>query len=238
MFGTVYKSLDLMNNNYVALKKIRNYTEIKNSLNEIIIPLQMNHETIVKVLDYYYDDSSLNIIMPLYTGPDLHTYINQVNNIRYYNQLNIFYNMVVPLTILQKNNIAHLDVKLENYVYDNNNKLVLIDFGSSKKILEKNSLTKIDYKAGTEVYLAPEVLENHIHLNSDSWSLGVSMITMLTLEKPTMDNGIIAVDDNLNNIHGSIPDNLFDIIESTLTLDPLTRINMNTINKKLLEIIT
>lgn len=81
---------------------------------------------------------------------------------------------------LQKNDIIHTDLKLENFLLDNMFYPVLSDFGYSFKRKDYES-GKIDFEfiTGTENYIAPELLQKrkdgkvNYSFMSDIYSLGV-----------------------------------------------------------------
>ena len=78
---------------------------------------------------------------------------------------------------------VHLDIKPENFVLDDNNNLVLIDFGTCKQIVKTNSLSNIKTKIGSEGYLSPEAAINYYNDKTDLWSVGVILYILLTNEK-------------------------------------------------------
>ncbi|CAN8069430.1 unnamed protein product [Agarophyton chilense] len=86
------------------------------------------------------------------------------------------------LQYLHSNNIAHLDVKLENVVICHDSVAKLIDFGCARRLDEKPDPSQPVPLAGTLHYLCPELLKNPAHppaASSDAWSLGVLAYTAL-----------------------------------------------------------
>lgn len=77
---------------------------------------------------------------------------------------------------LHSHGIIHRDLKPENIIFENLGKdqlnLKLIDFGTSRKILENE---KLSTRMGTPYYIAPEVLQKNYDRKCDVWSLGVIM---------------------------------------------------------------
>jgi len=80
---------------------------------------------------------------------------------------------------LQKYNIVHADIKLENIIINNKNEIKLIDFGLSR-IIEKGSILQLKTHIGTVGYVSPEVMvDNYITSKTDVWSVGVLMYILL-----------------------------------------------------------
>lgn len=101
--------------------------------------------------------------------------------------------MIYCIEECNKNNIVHLDIKPENYILSNyDNHISLIDFGCSQPFDDRNKLYNLDSrKIGTHSYCAPEVLYRNVyHINSDVWSLGVCIFSLLENKKLFMSHEI------------------------------------------------
>jgi len=100
-----------------------------------------------------------------------------------------FKQIISGLAYIHKNNVAHRDLKLENFIIDKDYNLKFIDFGFSCEINntkdEHVSHTKI---LGTESYMAPEMLYERKYFadKSDIYSLGVILFSMLVGNLPFM----------------------------------------------------
>ena len=74
--------------------------------------------------------------------------------------------------------VIHRDIKPENIMYGMDGEIKLIDFGLSKRILNKTrSLSTI---AGTLAYMAPEIIKGLHGKECDIWSLGVLMYVLVS----------------------------------------------------------
>lgn len=150
--------------------------------NEISLPNLINSERVVKIIKvyktsfqafgyYYY------IIMKHY--PDFIDVFDYTNNRLLTEELikPIVKEMALAIKDCHDNNIAHLDIKSENFVIIDKDpiKLLLIDFGASHKINE--SLHRL---FGTVLYSAPEIKNLNFNLSSDVWSLGAYIYYILT----------------------------------------------------------
>jgi serine/threonine protein kinase len=93
-----------------------------------------------------------------------------------------FKQMVNGLIYLHSNNIAHRDIKLENFIVDRNFNIKFIDFGFCCEIKDtKGDLVTHTKVIGTEGYMAPEFFsERKYNANRiDIFALGVCLFCMI-----------------------------------------------------------
>ena len=72
--------------------------------------------------------------------------------------------------------MVHRDLKLENFIVIDGNRLKLIDFGFAMAL----NINKLSIFNGTRVYMAPELLQKKVHdgRKSDIFALGVILYIM------------------------------------------------------------
>ena len=95
--------------------------------------------------------------------------------------------MLSALDYVHSKKFAHLDLKLENILFDECFNIKLADFGSAVNLSEADGFTCL--KRGTPKYMAPEVLElqqneEYDAYKADMYSFGVVLFAMLTGEFP------------------------------------------------------
>ena len=94
----------------------------------------------------------------------------------------IFAKILSIVKALHKKDICHRDLKLDNFLFDENFIIKLCDFGFSTKIpKDKNGKTLfLTAKLGTRHYAAPEILEDKEYDGKkvDIFSLGVILFTL------------------------------------------------------------
>ena len=120
---------------------------------------------------------------------DLYTYIDNVHYshiydntiVNYYTIAIIFKQIIKNVQFLHQNNITHMDIALENVLYNSyNNRVVLCDFGLSR-VVNCNHEIYIG-KCGRNQYMSQEMFEHgkcNMYKN-DIFSCGVLLFTMLT----------------------------------------------------------
>jgi len=160
-----------------------------------------------------------------------------------------FKQIVNGLHSLHNNNVAHRDLKLENFVIDNNFNLKMIDFGFCCEINNSNkehiNYTKI---LGTESYMAPEMFHERKYCadKSDVFSLGVLLFCMLAGQFPFIkaarydssylhfafkrEAGIKKFWESITK-HLDIPLEAIELLNKMFTANPTERISLENIIK-------
>ena len=186
-FGTVFKVKNLLNNEFYALKFIRDgYDLIEEYEKEISLLKQFKNKYIIKLIDNFYDEKNKGycLVMELCDG-DLSQILNKIKPKGL--PLNIIYKIFTQLNEALKEilNIGyvHRNLKPNNILikYTDNNHtnfdIKLSSFKYSKYISDKIEEHSF---VGTEAYMAPEI-ENYKYNNKcDLWSLGVLLYQLYT----------------------------------------------------------
>lgn len=93
--------------------------------------------------------------------------------------LRIFYEIILVVENLHKNNVIHRDLKLGNIVLNTHSKKVkLINFCLGKYLINENHL--LNDQRGSPAYISPDVLCGLPYRGkpSDMWALGVVLFMM------------------------------------------------------------
>ncbi len=93
------------------------------------------------------------------------------------------------LQIVHAARIVHRDLKPSNLMLTNENRLVLIDFGSARTQFMANDLTRSEDCTGTPYYVCPEQIDDREpDARGDLYSLGVVLFEMLSGALPFIGN--------------------------------------------------
>ena len=179
-FAEVKKAYHIPTGTYRAVKIINKSvlspSEQTGLKNEIQVLKRLSHPNIVKVFEFFENDSYLYISMELLAGGELFDKINKRKRFSEKKAATYFYQILSGVHYLHKHQIVHRDLKPENILFDDQT-LKIVDFGTSK-IYDANKNMK-RFK-GTPFYIAPEVLKGTYTDKCDVWSCGVILYIMLT----------------------------------------------------------
>ena len=98
----------------------------------------------------------------------------------------IFKKIIQAYKFLHQNNICHLDIKLENIMFDINFSPIIIDFGFSRKTRDKDgNLILIKTNEGSEPYATPEIWRDKGFYGekADIFSLGAILFNLVALDR-------------------------------------------------------
>lgn len=246
-FGTV-RLCELIGskNKQVAIKQIRkHHTKIyRDKINmEIYVQTYLAHPAIVRYHEWFEDSMCVNIVMDYVNGSNLYEVCNsyQNNKIPYAKAQSYMKQLLDVLVFLKKNNVVHRDVKPENILIDNNNKIYLCDFGFAITLHPPNKLYQCDVALGSPDYISPEMIKLEKHDYAvDIWAFGV-ILYEITYGEPPFHSGSVtchmilhkSVDNVLahcerNNEYESSQYliNLHTLIRKLLVKDPTKRLKV------------
>lgn len=191
--------------------------------NETNILKSIDGECFPKIIDILNNNDHNCIVFPYYNKKDLFDTLVPKLPINEYDIMNNLEKMTKPILDLHEYNIAHLDIKLENYLVNKkNNKLILLDYGSAS---DKKKLP-ILMARGTKRYLSPELASGRFFLKSDIWNLGFLALLLnlnkkIYIENYNTDTQYFIDQVNDNDYH------LKNFIMDSLVVDYKKRLNAN-----------
>jgi len=147
-----------------------------------------DHPHIVECYSVFEDIDSVYLIMSRCNGGELFDRIQTDEGFNEVQASNLFRQMVSAVYYVHRKNVAHCDLKPENFLFRHKGKdspLCLIDFGMAKIVEWRKYYHRMH---GTPYYIAPEVLDGHYNESCDMWSLGVILFIMLFGFPPFFDD--------------------------------------------------
>ncbi|KAK9106345.1 hypothetical protein Syun_022356 [Stephania yunnanensis] len=181
-FGRVYKGLDLVNGDFVAIKQVSLENIAQEDLNII---MNLNHKNIVKYLGSLKTKTHLHIILEYVENGSLANIIKPNKFGPFPEQLVAFYiaQVLEGLVYLHEQGVIHRDIKGANILITKEGRVKLADFGVATKLNEADVNTHS--VVGTPYWMAPEVIEMAgVCAASDIWSVGCTVIELLTCVPP------------------------------------------------------
>lgn len=152
---------------------------------EIALLSQFEHENIVQYLGTDKDESKLYIFLELVTKGSLQR-LYQRYNLRD-SQVSAYTRQILHgLKYLHDRNVVHRDIKCANILVDASGSVKLSDFGLAKA----TKFNDVKSCKGTACWMAPEVVNRKgqgYGLPADIWSLGCTVLEMLTQKIPYSD---------------------------------------------------
>jgi predicted Ser/Thr protein kinase len=152
---------------------------------ECAILSKLNHRSIANVLDFGTTEDYLYLALEYFPCGSLRERlkhpVSEADAVNYAHQIG------EALQIVHAARVVHRDLKPSNLMLTNENRLVLIDFGSARTQFMPSDLTRSGDCTGTPYYVCPEQIEDQDpDARGDLYSLGVVFFEMLTGALPFM----------------------------------------------------
>ena len=245
-FGDVFKALNTEDGSLMAVKEVYFDSDNDDRLGllrrEINLMRTLRHPHIVSYLGTEIDvkDNKLYIFQEWVPGGSVKSILDQYGPLSESVVANYTAQTLLGLHFLHTNMIVHRDIKGSNLLVDDRGVVKLADFGTSKQFKSMGSQSMYEDQqfktmCGTPYFIAPEVaLESGHGVQADIWSLGCTVLQMLTGDPPWKDlNAIspfyllqkIALSDMIPSFPESISQSLKMFLKQCFIREPIKRPN-------------
>lgn len=194
---------------------------------------QISHPAIVGVQDFFRANETVYMVMNYLQGATLQEFILTARDLkrdkifRESTIRSLFDEILHGLRIVHQSKMLHLDIKPANLIILTNNKPVLIDFGASRQVIYKKqaNMMRPMYTPG---FAAPEMYlrEGTLGPWTDIYAVGACIFTCMN-GYPPIDAASRNAKDKLHvvlsRLRGAYSDNLIELVQWCMALDPNAR---------------
>jgi len=152
----------------------------------------LNHRSIADVLDYGITDEYSYLALEYFPCGSLRDRLK--NPVSEADAVNYARQIGEALQVLHAAHVVHRDLKPSNLMLTDDNRVILIDFGSASMRLAASELSRSDLCTGTPYYVCPEQIDNRDpDGRGDLYSLGIVLYEMLVGALPYVGNNLIEI---------------------------------------------
>lgn len=236
--GIVYRAIQQPLQRAVAVKMIRSGVfadegEVKRFFAEARAAARLHHPNIVGVYHFGQLDGHYFFSMEYVSGTDLAKQIRQAplapeTASRYVRDV------ARAIDYAHRRGVLHRDLKPANVLVDDNDRVLVTDFGLARQTDTESSLTASGIAVGTPSYMPPEQAKgqgDRMGVTADVYSLGAILFAALSGQPPFQGNSVMETimqvlhDDppSLSTLRPDVPADLETICEKCLAKEPTQR---------------
>ena len=193
---------------------------------------QISHASVVSVLNFFRENETVYMVMNYLEGATLQDFIVTARDLkapkvfRESTIRSLFDEVLRGMRIVHQHKMLHLDIKPANLFITDDNKAVMIDCGAAREVLSKQgNFIRPMYTPG---FAAPEMYRRDSAMGpwTDIYALGACMYACMQGTPPNeapqrKDKDRLAL--SLARLRGVYSDNLIEVVEWCMALDPLSR---------------
>ena len=193
---------------------------------------QISHASVVSVLNFFRENETVYMVMNHLEGATLQEFIVTARELkadkvfRESTIRSLFDEVLRGLRIVHQHKMLHLDIKPANIFITDDDRAVLIDFGAAREVLSKEgTFIRPMYTPG---FAAPEMYRRDSQLGpwTDIYAIGACIYACMQGMPPNeapqrqeKDRLSLA----LGKLRGVYSDNLIEVVEWCMAMDPLSR---------------
>ena len=168
----------------INIEQKDNIKKIPKIIENVEVIKKLKHPNILEYFSVWYDETNNKavIITELLQGGNLREHRKFQKKLKIKLIKKWIKQILLALDYLHSNGYIHHDIKCQNILVDRiTGNLKIGDLISVEKMTEKGYFSKY---IGTEEFMAPEVKEGKYSFKADIYSLGLTIIQFLTMERP------------------------------------------------------
>ena len=193
---------------------------------------QISHGSVVSVLNFFRENETVYMVMNYLEGATLQDFIITARDLKKSKVFrestirSLFDEILRGLRIVHQHKMLHLDIKPANIFITDDNRAVMIDFGAAREVLSKEgNFIRPMYTPG---FAAPEMYRRDSSMGpwTDIYAIGACIYACMQGYPPNDAPQRIEKDRlslALSRLRGIYSDNLIEVIQWCMALDPLAR---------------
>ena len=193
---------------------------------------QISHPSVVSVLNFFRENETVYMVMNYLEGAALQDFIVTARDqkkskvFRESTIRSLFDEILRGLRIVHQHKMLHLDIKPANIFITDDNRSVLIDFGAAREVLSKEgNFIRPMYTPG---FAAPEMYRRDASMGpwTDIYAIGACIYACMQGYPPNeapQRQEKDRITTALARLRGVYSDNLIEVVEWCMSLDPLSR---------------
>ena len=192
----------------------------------------ISHASVVGVLNFFRQNETVYMVMNHLEGATLQDFIVTARELKKQKVFrestirSLFDEILRGLRIVHQHKMLHLDLKPANIFITDDNRAVMIDFGAAREVLNKEgNFTRPMYTPG---FAAPEMYRRDSTMGpwTDIYAIGACIYSCMQGYPPNdapqrLEKDRLSL--ALTRMRGSYSDNLIEVVEWCMSLDPLSR---------------
>jgi serine/threonine protein kinase len=193
---------------------------------------QISHPSVVSVLNFFRENETVYMVMNFLEGATLQDFIVTARDLkrpkvfRESTIRSLYDEILRGLRIVHQHKMLHLDIKPANIFITDDNKAVMIDFGAAREVISKEgNFIRPMYTPG---FAAPEMYKRDGNMGpwTDIYAIGACIYACMQGYPPNdaparQEKDRLTL--SLSRLKGVYSDNMIEIVEWCMALDPLAR---------------
>ncbi len=207
--AVLYKAIQTSLDRHVVVKRLHSHLISDPSFTkrfelEAKAAASLDHENIVRIIDFGSSHDNYYIVMEYIDGKSLKEIVSERGALDQELALFAAREVCLGLDHAHQRGIVHRDIKPANIMVTSDGQVKITDFGLAKLHQSQTQQTVASTLLGTPLYMSPEqAIGDNVDGRSDLFSLGTMCYEMITGTQPFLGDNYAVVIQNI--IHGSIP---------------------------------